>query len=335
MPSLRLVPVILLFPVMAVWVAPGRLDAADGRHGGRPSSGEALSGESGSVPTEDGRHGGRPSNGEALSGGSGSVPTQYEVPAELLRNLVDPLTVPKNPAFADGEHLHYRLGWSLFTVARATLTVRPDDYAGQPALRIDLQTTTNSFADAFYKVRNHSTSWVAADVSRSFEYCAVQREGGRERDTQAFFDTVNQTARYVNHLRDQQQGPVDILPGTFDPMGIVFFIRSIDFEVGDDIVIPTSNGKEFFYTIVHVVKKVEKRFAIGKREAYVLEPDIKDIGGVFKRSPDGSIRFYISADAEKLPLRMESEVAVGRFWADLVEIGDPQADSLIAVAEVE
>lgn len=242
------------------------------------------------------------------------------IPEELRADYIDPVTVPKFAAFAAGEELRFKLGWSLFTVARANLEVRPDIFGEEPALRISLKARTNSFADAFYKVRNASTSWIAHDVSGSFRYHAEQREGGRERDTVATFDPVSLTGNYLNNLTGDCRDPVDILPGTFDPLGIVFFVRSLEFDVGDQLVIPTSNGKEFFYTIVHVVKKVERTFAIGKREAYVLEPDIKDIGGVFKRSPDGRIRFFFSADEEKLPLRMESEVAVGSFWAELVEV---------------
>lgn len=261
-----------------------------------------------------------------------------QLPAEMEPHLVDPLSIAKAPPFLNGEHLKFKLGWSIFTVAKAVLQVSSGTYRDAPAFEISLKTRTNSFADAFYKVRNHSTSWIAQDVSRSYEYHAIQQEGDRDRDTQTLFDTAGLSARYINNRSGDQQGPVRILPGTFDPLGIVFFVRSIDLKVGDDIVIPTSNGKEFFYTIVHVVAKVEKKFAIGKREAYVLEPDIKDIGGVFKRSPDGSIRIYISTDAARLPLRMESEVAVGKFWADLVEISAPgtaEDPDLVAVTEIE
>ena len=257
-----------------------------------------------------------------------------QLPPGMEANLIDPVTAPKKPLFADGEFLKYDLGWSFFTVARSTLSAEHGTYGAFPALKITLKTRTNGFADALYKVRNLSISWVAPDVSRSFEYRAVQHEGGRDRDTQALYDPVDLRARYLNHLSDEVWEPVDILPGTLDPLGIVFFVRTLDFEVGDALVIPTSNGKEFFYTVVHVVDKVKRKFSLGRREAYVLEPDIKDIGGVFKRSPDGSLRFYISADAEKLPLRMESEVAVGKFWAELVEVVDPDAvdaDDLIDI----
>lgn len=250
----------------------------------------------------------------------GDSPLLADLPESLRENLVDPLTVPKAPTFADGEHLKFKLGWSLFTVARSELEVIPGEHDGRDILKLQVKTRTNSFADAFYKVRNTSTSWVAPDLSRSFEYNAEQQEGDRERNTTAFFDPETNLARYVNNETGEERDPVEILPGSFDPLGIVFFVRSLDFDVGDKLVIPTSNGKEFFFTIVHVVDKVTRKFLIGKREAFVLEPDIKDIGGVFKKSPDGRIRFYFSADEEKLPLRMESEVAVGSFWAELSEI---------------
>ena len=274
--------------------------------------------------------------------GNGEEAILEQLPPELEAYRVDPLTIPKSPPFLKGEQLRFRLGWGVFSVANATLHCVEDSYGDEPAWKISLKTRTNSFADAIYKVRNHSTSWISRDVSRSFEYRAIQNEGGRGRDSQAIFDPETLTGTYYNKLSDDRRGPVDILPGTFDPLGIVFFLRSLEFDVGDEIIIPTSNGKECFYTNVHVIKKVNRKFKYGgRREAFVVEPDIKDVGGVFKRSPDGHIRFYISADEQRLPLRMESEVIVGNFWAELVAVEEPEeapepdTDDSVAVAEVE
>lgn len=258
-----------------------------------------------------------------------------QVPPELEDSLVDPLTVEKNISFARGESLKFKLGWGIFSVAKATLQTKPSVYEGKGALEITLSARTNSFADTFYKVRNTSTSWVADDLSRSFEYAASQNEGDRTRDTRALFDPDELTARYINNVNGENRAPVRIIPGTFDPLSIVFFARTLDFDVGDDLVVPTSNGKEFFFTVIHVKEKVTRRFRYGKREAYVLEPDIKDLGGVFKRSPNGNIRFFISADEEKLPLRLESEVAVGKFWAELVEVEELETADSVTVPEVE
>lgn len=243
-----------------------------------------------------------------------------QMPPEMEAHLIDPLTIEKSIPFAAGEHLRYKIGWSMFTVARADMKVQAGEFGGTPAFGISLETRTNKFADSFYKVRNQTGSWIARDASRSYQFTARQSEGERERDVVATFDTENLLVHYVNHTRGEEHEPVEILPGTFDPMGIVFFVRSLHLEVGDHLVIPTSNGREFFFTIVRVVDKVKRKFLIGTREAYVLEPDIKDLGGVFKKSKDGQVRFFISADEQRLVLRMESEVAVGKFWAELDRI---------------
>ena len=266
---------------------------------------------------------------------SGTDATMEQLTPELQENLIDPVTVEKNATFAGGESLKFKLGWGIFSVAKASLQTIPDTYDNKEALRITLSARTNGFADAIYKVRNVNTSWIADDVSRSFEYASDQNEGGRRRDSRACFDTEANTAQYSNKVNGENREPISVVPGTFDPLGIVFLARALDFDVGDKIVIPTSNGKEFFYTIIHVKDKVTKNFRFGKREAFVLEPDIKDIGGVFKRSDDGKIRFFMSADEEKLPLRMESEVAVGKFWAELVEVEDPEQMESVAVSEIE
>lgn len=251
---------------------------------------------------------------------SAALNVEELLPEGYRDRYVDPRTVAKHPSFLDGEVLKFELGWSFFKVARSEMVVRkgalPEEPA-LPALEIELKTRTNSFADAIYKVRNTSRSWLKPDISGSLRFHAEQVEGTRERDTEAIFDPGGLSARYVNNRNGEERAPVEVLPGSFDPLGIVFFVRSLDFKEGDELVIPTSNGKEFFFTVVRVTGKTERRFAFGKKEAWVLEPDIKDLGGVFKRSENGRIRFYFSADERKLPLRMESEVAVGSFWAEL------------------
>jgi len=243
-----------------------------------------------------------------------------QLPAEMAANEVDPLTVEKIIPDITAVKMNFKLGWGIFTVAKSTMEINPIKYNERDAIQISAMTSTNSFADAIYRVRNHAISTVSADVSESFEYSAKQEEGDRIRDTVVYFNTEEKTARYVNNKNGENRAPIDILPGTFDPVGLSFFIRCLDIKVGDELVIPTSTGKEFFYTIVRVKKKVKRKFAIGRYEAFVLEPDIKDVGGVFKKSPNGRVRIFLSADDQKLPLRMESQVTVGNFWAELSEV---------------
>lgn len=48
-----------------------------------------------------------------------------QLPAELEDKLVDPLTVEKNISFAGGESLKFKLGWGIFSVAKASLQTSP------------------------------------------------------------------------------------------------------------------------------------------------------------------------------------------------------------------
>jgi len=203
-------------------------------------------------------------------------------------------------------------------VARSELHLQPVEWEGQTVYRVDHETRTNSFADAFYKVRNSVQSWFDLDYTRSLRYENVQREGKHDRDVLVTFDWDEMTAQYHNRKEGSSREPIAIEPGTWDPLGIVYYVRCLDLEEGDDLSIPSTNGKEFFHTLLEVTGPRERKFKLGRLPAYRIDPDIKDLGGVFEKSENASLVFYYSADEYQIPLRMESEVVVGKFWAELV-----------------
>ena len=45
---------------------------------------------------------------------------------------------------------------------------------------------------------------------------------------------------------------------------------------------------------------------------------MKDLSGVFKKSPKGILRVWYSADERRIPLRISSKVIVGSFTAKLI-----------------
>ena len=58
-------------------------------------------------------------------------------------------------------------------------------------------------------------------------------------------------------------------------------------------------------------------------DTFVVEPDLKDVGGVFRKSPDAKMFLWLTADHRRIPVRIESEVAVGSFIGELVSISQP------------
>ena len=57
----------------------------------------------------------------------------------------------------------------------------------------------------------------------------------------------------------------------------------------------------------------------GKFKVVGTTPEMKNLSGVFKKSPDGILRVWYSADNRRLPVKISSKVVVGSFTASLVK----------------
>lgn len=236
-----------------------------------------------------------------------------------MRASITPTPPNRKIPFEPGLRLTYALGWGWFDVGTGVLTVTEEIHEGKPTLRFTMATRTNGFADTFYKVRTTTSSWTDREMTRTVHYLNEQREGKRERDIVVTFGE-GPAAQYHNRTNEENRDAIPIVEGTWDPLAITFYVGTLPLAVGDNLVIPTTNGRELFLTSVNVVERERRRFRMGRQYAYRLDPDIKDLGGVFKKKRDSAVRFWFAAEGDQFPLRMESEVSVGSFWAELVEV---------------
>ena len=69
---------------------------------------------------------------------------------------------------------------------------------------------------------------------------------------------------------------------------------------------------------VQIVGREEVKLSSGTYDTYLLEPELKDLGGVFKKSKNAKIQVWITADERKIPVKVKSKVVVGSFVAELV-----------------
>jgi hypothetical protein len=56
----------------------------------------------------------------------------------------------------------------------------------------------------------------------------------------------------------------------------------------------------------------------GTYDTYLIEPEIKHIGGVFEKSKNAKIKLWVTADKRKIPVKIKSKVVVGSFVGELV-----------------
>jgi len=229
-------------------------------------------------------------------------------------------------AFQPGDHFSYDLKWGILKVGEAEMIVEACSESETGDLKFTLRIRTTSWADTFYKVRNHIESRTDAEVTRSLYYRKTQVEGSREKDIVVSFDWDEKKAQYTNFGEIEGKLPVELEDGTYDPFSILFAFRMHDMPVGEKISMPVTDGKKMIQAEIHVTEKERLKVKAGKFDCVHVVPDIKDLGGVFSKSKDASMDLWFTDDEHRIIVKMSSKVSVGSFRAELREytLGESQ-----------
>lgn len=226
--------------------------------------------------------------------------------------------LPSPMPFSVGEELVYEVRWEMVPTANATMRVSGlTEVDGTPAYHLEFTAQTLPWADIFFKVRNHFQSYPARDFSRSLRFTKKQREGSYKRDVVLAFDWDRLRVTRYRKGEEQKEHPL-LYPGTLDPLSLFYGFRLGDYEEGRTIVRPVTDGKKVVYARATCGPVEEISVPAGSFRAFTAEPDLSHVGGVFKKSPDATMRVWVSADERRLPLKVVSSVLIGRFIAELV-----------------
>ncbi|MBW2590121.1 MAG: DUF3108 domain-containing protein [Deltaproteobacteria bacterium] len=223
--------------------------------------------------------------------------------------------------FSPGEKLTFKLKWCFLPAGEAVLEVLPiKNISGIKAYHFVLTVKTNQFFDTIYKIRDRIDSYTDIDITRSILY--KKRQAGRKnkRDVVVSFNWDKNEAQYSNF--DRKRKPVSLLPGSFDPLSIFYYLRTFDFKEKFIFQRPVTDGKKCVVGSGKVIKRETIKLKSGKYDTYLLEPELKDLSGVFRKSKNATIKIWLTADKRKMPVRIKSKVIVGSFVAELVAAED-------------
>lgn len=225
----------------------------------------------------------------------------------------------KEVPFRTGERLTFELKWEFIKAGTAVLEILPTtEVNGVSARHFQLTVKSSSFVDNFYMVRDTIESFTDHAMTRSLLYKKRQQEGKHRRDIVVTFDWQNEEARFSNFGKPGK--PVKVLPGAFDPLSIFYAFRMCPLKENAQLDAVVSDGKKCVLGKAKVVKRERIKVSDRSYDTFLVEPDLKDVGGVFKKSRDAKLQIWVSNDSRKLPVRIASKVIVGDFVADLVSI---------------
>jgi hypothetical protein len=219
--------------------------------------------------------------------------------------------------FRPGERLVFNLHWGIIPAGEAVLETLPVTVInGMPSYHFVLHVRTNSVLDMIFKVRNRIEGYADIGMTRSLLYTKNQHEGKTIRKVVVNFDWENNRAIYTNF--DQQEKTVLILPGTFDPLSVLFYTRLLDMKLDSEIQCPITNGKKSIVVNATVVRRETVTVPGGIFDTLLLETEIKDFGEGSEKSSGTRIRLWVTADNRKIPVKIESKVTVGNLSAELI-----------------
>lgn len=243
----------------------------------------------------------------------------------LLFLLLSPLGAsadtghPHSLPFRPGERLIYELRWEFIPAGRAVLEVLPMTMMdGIPAYHFRVVATSNAFLDNFYKVRDRIDSYTDANMTHSLRYTKKQLEGRHRKDVKVVFDWRKGRAQYTNF--GKKRDPIPLLPGTFDPLSVFYFFRFHHLRQHTELQSPVSAGKHCVMGKVRILTRQKIRVGHRSYDTFLVEPDLKDVHGVFEKSPNAKLQIWVTSDRRRIPVKLKTKVFIGSVIGELVTI---------------
>ena len=251
----------------------------------------------------------------------GKTESTYRQPRPGMRyeNNATETKVPLKPLnyqprhFANGEACYYKV-----RIEKGFLTL-PAGKVAFGAKKIDLNGTTGwqftlKGGAIGGLVRYDATSVVNATFTHSLEYHTIQTDLS-SRKVDLVFDAKDRLCK--RNLDGKPDGQVETGASTFDPLSIIFKFRELDLETADEFSCAVCDGKATFPAKITVVGKQEIKIGEKSFQTILVEPDLGQLRGVFKKDPDAKLQIWLSDDDRRAPLRIKTKIKHGTFIADL------------------
>ncbi len=239
------------------------------------------------------------------------------LPAAAALWVAPAVACPESPALPVGERLAFHISWFGIPAGRATLAIEERvEVGGRLAVRIVSTAESNTFVDVFYKVRDRAESLFDCQGRYSHRFLLRSREGKRRRERDYTFDLVQQEVRLEQSGTELRRfplaGPVQ------DPLSSLYAARTQPLEVGRPIFLSAFEGGRRWDLEVRVLRRERITVPAGSFDTLVVKPLLK-FEGVFQQK--GEVVIWLTDDARRMPVRMESEVKIGSVAAELTSYG--------------
>ena len=226
-------------------------------------------------------------------------------------------TKSAEPAFTDGEWLRYKMSYSGFLRAgTAELQLKEADLNGKKVYHAIGKGWTSGMIKWFFKVDDNYQSYFSKDSVYPLLFKRKIFEGGYRKHVNTTFKHDSKKALVQDFLKKK-----DTLIGfnnVQDMLSSFYYLRNLDvtqLKPGDEIKLNMFlDAKTYNFKLKYVGEELLK-IRGGKVKTLKFMPLVQ-AGRIFKEQE--SVTIWITADDNKIPVRLRANLRVGSLRAELV-----------------
>ena len=229
----------------------------------------------------------------------------------------------KESAFQEGEWFKFEMSYSgLLKAGNATLSLNETKLDGKPVYHVVGKGWTTGAIKWMFKVKDRYESYFDKETGVPYKFIRKIDEGGHTKDIEINFDHKNKVAE-VNNKKYKEIKKITTEQDVQDMVSMYYHLRnSIDItslKKGDEIKTNMFFDEENYGFKLKYLGKETIEVDVNGSEVNVKTLKFRPYvmaGRVFKE--EESLTLWVSADKNKIPLKIQADLAVGSLRANLI-----------------
>ena len=221
-------------------------------------------------------------------------------------------------AFQEGEWFKFKMSYSGFLKAgNATLEVKESRLNGKDVFHVVGKGWTTGAIKWFFKVKDRYESYFDKQTGMPYKFIRNIDEGGYTKDVEIEFDHAASIA-HVNNKKTKTKQSYAIEENVQDMVSAFYYLRNNyntnTIKEGDVVSLNMFFDEENYNFKLKFLGREDLNTTFGIIKTLKFRPYVM-AGRVFKEKE--SLTLWVSADDNKIPLRIQADLAVGSLRADL------------------
>lgn len=219
-------------------------------------------------------------------------------------------------AFKGGESLRYKMSYSGFLRAgTAVLEVKETKLNGKKVFYAKGTGWTSGMIKWFFKVDDVYESYFDKNKTKPYLFKRKIDEGGYKKHRNTSFNYVSNKA-YIQDFTNQKDTSI-AFKNVQDMLSSFYYLRNRNvknMKKGDEIAIDMFMDSQIYPFKLRFLGREVLKTKFGKINSLIFRPLVQS-GRIFKAQE--SVTIWITDDANKIPIKMKADLAVGSLRAEL------------------